>query len=104
MRTQIITTTMALVAMILLNACENNFVFTGVRPSDQITTQQHYFTDYDQIETESAFSVYVTFSDTEEKIEIEANDNLHQYIEVKEEGGSLKIGFRNNTSIFRQQW
>ena len=99
MRTQIITTTMALAAMILLNACENNFVFTGVRPSDQITTQQHYFTDYDQIETESAFSVYVAFSDTEEKIEIEANDNLHQYIEVKEEAGSLKIGFRNNTSI-----
>jgi hypothetical protein len=92
MKTQIILTTLIL-ASILLNACDT---ITNIRPSDQITTQQYSFSDYDQIETESAFSVYVTFSDTEEKIEIEANDNLHQYIEVKKESGTLKIGFRDN--------
>ena len=95
MKTQIITITMILAGMVL-NACDT---IIGDRPSDEITTQHYDFTDYDQIETESAFSIYVAFSDTEENIEIEANDNLHQYMEVKKEGSTLKIGFRDNTGI-----
>lgn len=98
MKTKIISTTIALAGiLILFNACESTL--NRISPSDRISTQQHSFSDYDRIETESAFSVYVTFSDTEEKIEIEANDNLHQYIDVREESGSLKIRFRNNYQI-----
>jgi hypothetical protein len=95
MKTRIILTTIVL-AVVLLNGCHS---INHIRPSDQITTQQYSYSDYDQIHTESAFTVYVEFSDTEEKIEIEANDNLHQYIEVKKESGVLKIGFRDHTGI-----
>jgi len=95
MKTQIILTRLVLTSL-LLNACDN---ILFINPSDDVTTQQHFFSDYDQIETESAFTVYVRFSDTEEQIEIEANDNLHEYIEVRKESGTLKIGLRDNKNI-----
>ena len=70
-----------------------------VRPSDEITVRNEDFQDYDMIEASHAFMVYVNFSDSEESIEIEANDNLHQYIEVKKENNTLHIGLRNNVSV-----
>jgi len=72
---------------------------TEVVPNGKITTMQATFTDYKAIEASSAFSVYLVFSDTEESIEIEANENLHQYIDVKKENGTLKIGIENNVQI-----
>jgi len=70
-----------------------------VIPDHNVTTQQATFSDYDMIEASHAFTVYVSFSDTEESIEIEANNNLHQYIEVKKENSVLKIGFDRNINI-----
>jgi hypothetical protein len=81
---------------IIFYACDS---ITNIIPSDDVSSQQHIYSDYDRIETESAFTVNVEFSDTEESIEIEANDNLHQHIEVKKDGSALKIGFRDNISI-----
>ena len=95
MKTQIISTTIIFFSLLFM-ACENT---ETIIPNDNIITQQHFYSDYDRIETEGAFTVYVEFSDTEESIEIEANDNLHQYIEVKKEGSALKIGFRDNINI-----
>jgi hypothetical protein len=65
-----------------------------VKPSGAITTRNEAFEDYDMIEASHAFQVYVNFSDTEESIEIEANDNLHQYIEVKKINNVLHIGLK----------
>jgi len=70
-----------------------------VRPSSNITTRNESFEGYNMIDASHAFQVYVTFSDTEETIEIEANDNLHQYIEVKKINNTLRIGLRNNISV-----
>ena len=70
-----------------------------VRPSSKITTTQATFSDYTAIDASTAFIVYVNFSDVEESIEIEANDNLHQYIEVKKENGTLFIGIKNGVHI-----
>ena len=95
MKTQFNLATLVLIS-IFLNACDG---ITNIIPSDIVTTQQYTFSGYDQINTESAFTIYVEFSDTEESIEIEANDNLHQYIEVKNESGTLKVGFRDNIGI-----
>ena len=95
MKTRIILTTIALGSM-FLNGCDE---VDNIRPSDHITTQEYSFSNYDRIETESAFAVYINFSDTEEKIEIEANDNLHDHMEVRKESGTLIIGFRNNVGI-----
>lgn len=95
MKTQLILTTIILFS-IVFTACENT---ENVIPNDNVTTQQHSYSDYDRIEAEAAFTIYVEFSDTEETIEIETNDNLHQYIEVKKESNTLRIGIRDNINI-----
>jgi hypothetical protein len=70
-----------------------------VKPSGMITTRNEAFEDYDMIEASHAFQIYVNFSDTEEMIQIEANDNLHQYIEVKKINNVLHIGLKDNVSV-----
>ena len=70
-----------------------------VIPTSQITTTQASFSDYDALDVSTAFTVYVSFSDREESIEIEANENLHQYIEIKKVNNRLEIGLENNVSI-----
>ena len=70
-----------------------------VVPNGRVTTRQATFSNYDAIDASSAFTIYLTISDSDESIEIEANDNLHQYIEVKKENGVLIIGIENNVSI-----
>ena len=85
--------------------CSSLFIFScdvyenDVVPNGKTTTMQASFSNYHVIDASSAFSVYVTFSDTDESIEIEANDNLHQYIEVKKVNGALKIGLEQNIRI-----
>ena len=95
MKTKLITATIVL-AGILLNACDN---IQDVIPDNNVVTQEYTFSGYENIETESAFTVYVEFSDTEESILIEANENLFEYIEVSKGSDNLKIGFRENISI-----
>lgn len=95
MKTKIITATIVL-AGILLNACDN---VKDVVPSDNVISQEYTFSGYENIETESAFTVYVEFSDTEESIVVESNENLFEYIEVSKGSDNLKIGFRENISI-----
>lgn len=95
MKTKIITATIVL-SGIFLNACDN---VKDVIPSNNVITQEYTYSGYENIETESAFTVYVDFSDTEESIVIESNENLFEYIEVSKSSNNLKIGFRDNISI-----
>jgi hypothetical protein len=96
MKTNVLTLTLFSL-VILLFSCE---VFDEqVKPSRDITTRSELFEEYNVIEASHAFQVYVTFSDTEEVIEIEANDNLHQYIEVEKVNNKLHIGLKNNVSV-----
>jgi len=95
MKTQIITTTILLTG-IFMNACDS---VKDVIPGDNVITQEYTFSEYENIETESAFTIYVKFSDTEESIIVESNENLFQYIEVSKSSNNLKIGFKENISI-----
>jgi hypothetical protein len=70
-----------------------------VIPTSRVTSMDFTITDYETISASHAFKVYLTFSDTEESIEIEANENLHQYIEVKKENNTLSIGIRNDIHV-----
>jgi hypothetical protein len=95
MKTIIITATIV-IAGIILNACDS---VEDVVPGSNVITQEYTFSGYENIETESAFTVYVEFSDTEESIVIQANENLFEYIEVTKESDNLKVGFRENINI-----
>lgn len=73
----------------------------NVIPSSDVSTRDYTLSNYKGIEASHAFKVFVTFSDNEESIEIEANDNLHEYIEVRVENNALVIGIRPGINISR---
>lgn len=82
---------------VLLSSCED--ISTKVTPSDSISTQTKSERNYSGLHVSNAFTVFVRFSDTEESIEIEANDNLHQYINVYTSGDNLVIKLKDNINI-----
>ncbi len=59
--------------------------------SETITTETKNITGFEKIDVSEDFKVIVRFSDEEEKVEIEANENLHDYIVVERVGSTLKI-------------
>lgn len=82
---------------VLLISCEE--ISTKVTPSANTSTQTKSTGSYSGLHVSNAFTVFVNFSDTRESIEIEANDNLHQYIEVYKSGDNLIIKLQDNINI-----
>jgi hypothetical protein len=88
---------------ILFTSCnKNEDIFpshNNVYPSKDITTVNHTISGYSQLDVSDRFNVFVTFSDTEENIQIEANSNLQQYITCKKVSNQLVIYFADNVNI-----
>jgi hypothetical protein len=82
---------------VLVSSCEKMGLW--VNPSAEITTETKNITNFSGVDISNAFNAYVTFSDGAEQVEIEANENLHQYIEVRKTGNTLTVGLRNGVSI-----
>ena len=68
-------------------------------PSNNVSSQQHDISDFDELDISDPFNVYVTFDENEQTLRIEANDNLHSVIEVEQKNGKLSIELEKNTSI-----
>jgi len=85
---------------IAFTSCKKNESF--VTPSGNITTVKSSVTGFTKLDVSDPFNVFVTFSDTEESVEIEANSNLQGYIRVLKNQNSLvvelddKINIRHN--------
>lgn len=84
--------------VIILSSCEKEAQLQ-ISPSSNITTEAKNFSDYNSLNVTNEFEVFLTFSDTEEKIEVEANENLQSLIIVEQKGQTLNIRVQNNTSI-----
>ncbi len=69
-----------------------------IKLSHKITTETKAITGFDKIDVSEDFVVYIRFSDKAEKVEIEANENLHDLIVVKKEGETLKIHTKSYSS------
>lgn len=80
---------------LLLSSCSRN----RIDPSAQVTSQTKSFSNFSKIDVSNAFSVYVTFSDTEESLIVVANENLHDYIQIDKQGKELEISLKRNTNI-----
>jgi len=88
---------LALMAIsILTTSCKKN---DDITPSNNVTTLDKTIMGYTELKVSDPFKVYVTFSDTEEKIQVEANSNLQQYINVKKQNNQLVIDLDNNLNI-----
>lgn len=95
MKTQ--TVLLALFAMgVLFTSCNKD---EDVTPSNNVTTVTKTISGYSGVNVSDAFKVYITFSDTEENIQIEANANLQQFITVEKHNEQLVINIEDNVDI-----
>tara|TARA_R110002049_G_scaffold15667_2_gene63904 strand:- start:3633 stop:4352 length:720 start_codon:yes stop_codon:yes gene_type:complete len=76
---------------ILLLSCEKD----TITASEEITTKDFEFSGFTSLEVNDNFKVYLNFSDTEQKLRIQANDNLHEYILVNKESNKLTVKLDN---------
>ncbi len=94
MKTKSIVIVLALV-LGLLTSCDHD----TIRASDEVSSLDYSIPEYSTVKISNAFNTKVTFSDTEESIRIEANENLHDRIIVQREGNSLIIRLKKFTSV-----
>ena len=62
-----------------------------IKGSNNITTEIRAVSTFTQLEVEDAFEVDITYSPTEELVEVEAPDNLHEFIVTDVVSGRLKV-------------
>lgn len=92
-------TTAIFLSIILVSLLFSSCHLDHVLVSKRITTREYNYSDYSGLKVSNAFNVYVTFSDTEERIEVEANANLHDKIRVEKEGNDLVFEMKKHTLI-----
>ncbi len=81
--------------LFLITSCTKD----RIDPSGNVTTETFSETGYDKLDVSHAFDVFVTFSDTEESIEVEADDNLQSFVSVEKNNNTLRIKMDKNLSI-----
>lgn len=94
MKSKSVVIAIALVATIF-TSCEHDII----RAKGEITSLDYSIPDYSTLKVSHAFNVYVTFSDTEESIRIDANENLHDKVIVKRDGNALVIKLKPFTNV-----
>lgn len=67
--------------------------------SEEVSTRDYDFTGIRALQVSSDFRAYITFSDTEEKVSIKANDNLFRRIDAYMEGSKLVVKLENNVRV-----
>jgi len=72
-----------------------------IKLSHNITTETISTTGFNKLSVSEDFEVYIRFSDKEEKVEIEANENLHDLIQVENDGQTLKIFTKSYSTSYR---
>jgi len=79
------------------------FAFTScdkvITPSGNVTQVSHSFNGYDAIDISDAFNATINFAPIQPGIVIEADDNIHEYIDIKKIGDRLYIGLERNYNI-----
>lgn len=97
MKTIALNFALILLTILFFTSCEKeNF---NVTPSDSVTSEDYTISDFSKLDISEPFNVYVTFSETEQALRIEANDNLHTRIQVEQHNGELSIALEDNTNI-----
>ena len=95
MKTKSIHIVLAVVVCGLLSSCE----YDTVRASRHISKMEVNYSGFSGLKISNAFNAYVTFSDTEEKIVIEANENLHDKVILEIEGNDLIVKLKKHTIV-----
>ena len=94
MKRQIINIAILIIAL-GFTSCENE----SIRVSGEVVRTEVSLTGYSGLKVANAFKAYVTFSESEEKIIIEANEDIQNKIEVKLVGDELIVQLEKGISI-----
>lgn len=83
----------------MMTSCDKETITPAITPSSQITTVEKDITNFNKLVAANEFEVFLTFSDTKESIEIEANENLQDLIIIEKSGQTLELKMKPNTTI-----
>ena len=83
-----------LLAFCVLNTACSNLVSSN----DEISSKEYKLSPFDELEVSNGFKVILKKSDSN-KVEVSANDNLHQYINVRLTDSELKISKSNSVDF-----
>lgn len=82
---------------IALTSCQKDEI--NVVPSGNITSVEKTIGDFNALDISDLFNVFVTFSETDEGVVVEANDNLQSYIYVSKNGSTLNVELDDDLNI-----
>jgi len=86
----------SLLALFLLGSC---YLQPSIKGDGNVTKEQRAVTSFDKVEIASGpFTVYLTQGDTE-SVEVEFDDNLQQYVEVRNDGSTLVLDVKGKVNI-----
>jgi hypothetical protein len=85
---------------LLVASCDEGF--NRVEGNGVMETKEKTLNDFDEIEVSGNFKVKVVPSDNFRAV-IEADENLHEYILVEQDGDRLKIRMKNNVNVKTHQ-
>ncbi len=89
---------LALIAIAIVAYSMSNWSPERVIASKNITTETRSVNEFDKIDVAETFEIDVTYSN-EEKVTVEAPENLQDLIQLKVRSGTLLIKFKNGHSI-----
>ena len=94
---KLVSTLMAVTLMLVsATACAER-----ITPSKNYVTKKVNVGSFNAISTSSSVDVIYTQSSGGQDVEIYAPDNLVDYIDVRVEGGVLKVGFKSPRNLFK---
>ena len=88
-----------IVALLLLMGLASSCYKETIRVSGEVVRTEVHLSDYTGLRVASAFNVQVAFSDTEERIIVEANSDIQDRVIVKKEGNNLVVRLKRSTNI-----
>lgn len=87
--------TFALIAVVLLSSCNFNINIGEDGNGNVVTEDRHINEDFNQVRGSSGLDVYLT-QGNENQVQVEADDNLLQFIETYVEDGKLIVSTSDN--------
>lgn len=86
MKTRSITFSLITFSILLFSCSKETLV-----ASHEVSSKNYTYSEYTALEVNDNFKVFLSFSDTGEKFEIEANDNLHRHIKTTQVGNKVIV-------------
>lgn len=87
---------LALLCTIFLGSCR--MFGKRIKGSGNVTTVTNNATGYNAVDVSGAIDVYVK-NDAVQSVKTTTDDNLHEYLKIREEGGTLYISVKGNYNL-----